>query len=115
MKHSIFNFLEDLGLVWKYAINGLIGGFIWSLYKKSKFWEAFRQILIGGIVSGYFTPVIVSKFGMDLALTGFTSFVIGMLGMVIIDSAYKYALSNYKKWGLVLKILFTKEDRSVNQ
>lgn len=109
MKGNFLNFLNDLGLVWKYALNGLIGGFIWSLYKKSKFWEALRQVIIGGVVSGYFTPVIVVKFGMDLALVGFTSFVIGMLGMVVVDTLYKYVASNYKKWGLILKILFTKD------
>lgn len=113
MKDSIFSALEDLGIVWKYAINGLIGGFIWSLYKKSKFWEAFRQIVIGAAISGYSTPVVISKFGMESGLAGFTSFVIGMLGMVIIDSLYKYILTNYKKWGEILKILFTKE--KVNQ
>lgn len=98
MKFNIIQFLDDLGLVWKYAINGLIGGFIWSMYKKSKFWEAFRQVVIGGVVSGYFTPVIVSKTNMDLSLIGFTSFVIGMLGMVIVDSIYKYLVKIIKKW-----------------
>ena len=110
MKNDIFNFFDSLGLVWKYMINGLVGGFIWSLYKKAKFWEALRQIIIGGVVSGYFTPVIVSKYHMDLSLIGFTSFIIGMLGMVIIDSAYKYVAGNYKKWSLILKILFSKEE-----
>jgi len=110
MKSNFFNFLSDIGIAWKYLINGLIGGFIWSLYKKSKFGEALRQIIIGGIVSGYFTPVVVVKFGMDLSLIGFTSFIIGMLGMVIIDSAYKYAIGNYKKWALILKIIFSKTD-----
>jgi LytS/YehU family sensor histidine kinase len=98
MKYDIFAFLDDLGLVWKYAINGFIGGLIWSMYKKSKFWEAFRQIIIGGIVSGYFTPVIVAKTNMDLSFVGFTSFVIGMLGMVIVDSLYKYLVKLIKKW-----------------
>jgi hypothetical protein len=106
MKSNLINLLGDIGIAWKYLINGLIGGFIWSLYKKSKFGEALRQIIIGGIVSGYFTPVVVIKFSMDLSLIGFTSFIIGMLGMVIIDSAYKYAIGNYKKWGLILKIIF---------
>lgn len=115
MKNTIFSLFNDLGLVWKYAINGLIGGFIWSLYKKSQFWEALRQIIIGGVVSGYFTPVVVAKSNMDLSLIGFTSFIIGMLGMVIIDSAYKYALGNYKKWTLILKILFSKDDKKLNQ
>jgi uncharacterized membrane protein YeaQ/YmgE (transglycosylase-associated protein family) len=111
MKFSLLDFLNDLGLVWKYAINGLIGGFIWSLYKKSKFWEGFRQVIIGGVVSGYFTPVVVTKFQMDLSLIGFTSFIIGMLGMVIVDSAYKYLKSNFKKWPLISKILFSREEK----
>jgi hypothetical protein len=98
MKYDFFHLLDDLGLVWKYALNGFIGGLIWSMYKKSKFWEAFRQIIIGGIVSGYFTPVIVNKTNMDLSFIGFTSFVIGMLGMVIVDSIYKYVLKLIKAW-----------------
>jgi hypothetical protein len=98
MREEILHFLDDLGLVWKYALNGLIGGFIWSMYKKSKFWEAFRQVVIGGVVSGYFTPVIASKTDMDMSIVGFTSFVIGMLGMVILDSIYKYAVGIIKKW-----------------
>lgn len=98
MKQDFLHFLESLGLFWKYALNGLVGGFIWSLYKKSKFWEALRQIIIGGIVSGYFTPVIVTKTNMDLSYVGFTSFIIGMLGMVIVDSIYKYAAGVIKKW-----------------
>lgn len=99
MKFDILHFLDELGLVWKYAINGLIGGLIWSMYKKSNFWESFRQIFIGGVVSGYFTPVIVFKAEMkDMSLIGFTSFVVGMLGMVIVDSIYKYAVRLIKKW-----------------
>ena len=99
MKYTdILKLLDDLGLVWKYALNGLIGGLIWSMYKKSKFWEAFRQIIIGGVVSGYFTPVIVSKTDMGLPFVGFTSFVIGMLGMVIVDTLYKQVVKHIKKW-----------------
>lgn len=116
MKQAILNFLENLGIVWTYLINGLIGGLIWSLYKKSKFWEAFRQVIIGGVVSGYFTPVIAKKANMDLSIMGFTSFVVGMLGMVIIDSFYKYVLANYKKWAYILKLIFSsaKENKLTN-
>ena len=98
MKNDILRFLDDMGLAWKYALNGFIGGLIWSMYKKSKFWEALRQVFIGGIVSGYFTPVIVAKTSMDLSFVGFTSFVVGMLGMVIVDSIYKYVYNLIKKW-----------------
>jgi LytS/YehU family sensor histidine kinase len=109
MKYTIIHLLDDLGLVWKYALNGLIGGLIWSMYKKSKFWESFRQIIIGGIVSGYFTPVIVAKSSMDMSLVGFTSFVIGMLGMVIVDSIYKYAVKLIKKWKEAIIIINQKQ------
>lgn len=106
MKHNWFiDFLNDLGLVWKYALNGLVGGFIWSLYKKKKFWECVRQVIIGGVVSGYFTPVIVVKTNMDLSYVGFTSFVIGLLGLVIIDSIYKVVIGKIKKWKKVIDIL----------
>jgi hypothetical protein len=109
MKYNFLAFLDDLGLVWKYALNGFIGGFIWSMYKKSKFWEAFRQVVIGGVVSGYFTPVIVAKTDMDLSLIGFTSFVIGMLGMVIVDSIYKYLLGVIKKWHDAIIVINSKK------
>lgn len=98
MDNNFLGFLDHLGLMWRYAVNGLIGGFIWSIYKKSKFIESFRQILAGGVVSGYFTPVIVHKVNMDMSMIGFTSFVIGMLGMVIIDTTYKYFVAVLKKW-----------------
>lgn len=98
MKHSFLEFLESLGLGWKYALNGLIGGAIWSLYKKSKIIEGIRQVVIGGVVSGYFTPVIVAKSNMDLAFVGFTSFIVGMLGMIIVDNIYKYVVDKIKKW-----------------
>lgn len=105
MKQLSLDFLNDLGLVWKYAINGLIGGLIWSMYEKSKFWVAVRQIIIGGIVSGYTTPAIVTYTKMDLSFVGFTSFVIGMLGMVIIDSTYKRIIKLIKKWHEALIII----------
>jgi len=98
MKQSFLDFLNDIGLVWKYALNGLVGGLVWSMYEKSKFWTAVRQIFIGGVVSGYSTPLIVNYTAMDLSFVGFTSFVVGMLGMVIIDSIYKYAVKTIKKW-----------------
>ena len=98
MKNDILHWLNDLGIVFKYLVNGLIGGFIFSLYKRSKFWESVRQILIGGVVAGYFTPVIVERTDMSMSYIGFTSFVVGMTGMVIVDSIYKYVASRMKKW-----------------
>lgn len=108
VQDNFFSFLDHLGLVWRYAVNGLVGGFIWSVYKKSKFLESFRQILTGGVVSGYFTPVIVQKTHMDLSMIGFTSFIIGMLGMVIIDTIYKYCEGLLKKWKEAIIIINTK-------
>lgn len=98
MKYEIIRMLEDFGIVFKYLVNGLLGGFIWSLYKKSKLWEAVRQIFIGGIVSGYFTPIIVKHGSLSIESVGFTSFVVGMMGMVIIDTIYKYIHSRLSKW-----------------
>ena len=98
MKNEFLEFLESLGIGWKYLINGLIGGAIWSMYKKSKFLEALRQIVIGGVVSAYSTPVILAKTGMDMSFVGFTSFIVGMMGMIIVDNIYKYVVSKIKKW-----------------
>lgn len=108
MKNGFFQFLDGLGLVWNYAMNGLIGGLIWSIYKKSKFWEAFRQIVIGAIVSGYLTPVIIKQTDMNIQYQGALSFVIGMTGMVVIDSVYKWVLRNMKKLKEALIIINNK-------
>lgn len=98
MKTLIYELVDNLGLVAKYVINGIIGGIVWSLYKRSKFVEALRQIIIGGAVSGYFTPVIAKETSLSSEAIGFTSFVVGMIGMVILDSIYKYLVKNYEKW-----------------
>lgn len=109
MKDNFLDFLNELGIVWKYALNGLVGGFIWSMYKKSKFWEAFRQIIIGGVVAGYVTPIIVSSTNLKMETVGFTAFVIGMMGMVIIDSIYKYLVGVIKKWKDAIIIVNSKK------
>ena len=98
MKDDFIRILGELGIAAKFFINGLIGGFVFSLYRKSKFWESVRQIVIGGVVAGYFTPVIQARTSMDMNYVGFTSFVVGMTGMVIIDSIYKYIVVRTKDW-----------------
>jgi uncharacterized membrane protein YeaQ/YmgE (transglycosylase-associated protein family) len=98
MKNSIIEALANLGLVWNFALNGFIGGTIWSIYKKSKFWESIRQMIVGAFVAGYLTPVIKAKTGMSDQLMGCTSFVVGMLGMVIVDSLYKHVTKLIKKY-----------------
>lgn len=113
MKYNFLDFVHDLGIAWKYALNGLIGGIVWSLYKKSKFWEAFRQVIIGAVVSGYLTPVIVYKTNMSLELIGCTSFVIGMTGMVIIDSTYKMIVKKIKNYKQAIFIVNNKKDDAV--
>lgn len=97
MKNDLVGFFAQLGIVWKYVVNGAIGGLVWSIYKKSKFWEAFRLVFVGSIVSGYATPFIIEETSVKDA--GFISFVVGMIGMVIVESIYKWA---YKK----IKLLF---------
>jgi len=94
MKNEFFSLFEQLGLAWKYLLDGLIGGLVWSVYKKSKFWESVRQIFVGGVVSGFTTPFIVEK--TSLSDAGFISFVVGMIGMVIIEVVYKWGVGKLK-------------------
>lgn len=98
MKNGFIEFLDKLGLVWNFALNGLIGGIVWSVYKKSSLWESARQIIVGTFVAGYLSPFIKAKTAMSEQLMGGTSFVIGMMGMIIIDSGYKHILKLIKKW-----------------
>lgn len=92
MKNEVFSNLDNLGIGLKYLINGSIGAIIWAIYRKARIVEAIRQVIIGGVVAGYFTPVVIAKTNMQMEFVGFTSFVVGMLGMVIIDSIYKTAV-----------------------
>lgn len=94
MKNEFLTFLDDLGIAWKFVINGLIGGAIWSLYKKLNFWPAVRQIIIGGTVAGYTTPFIISKVSPEYA--GFISFVLGITGMAVIEIIYKWGVEKLR-------------------
>lgn len=94
MKNDFVAFLSQLGVEWKYVINGLVGGAVWSLYKKADFWSSVRQIVIGGIVSGYTTPFILEKTSPNSA--GFISFTLGIIGMVLIDLIYKWGVEKLK-------------------
>lgn len=100
MKNEIFSNLDldNLGIGIKYLINGVIGAIIWAIYRKAKIVDAIRQVIIGGVVAGYFTPVIIAKTNMQMEFVGFTSFVVGMLGMVIIDTIYKTVADKIRKW-----------------
>lgn len=92
--NSFLSFLNDLGIGWKYLFNGLIGGVVYAVYNKSKFWDAVRQVFIGGMVSAYTTPLIAEK--LSLSYVGFLSFVIGTVGMVILDSLIKWIIKKVK-------------------
>jgi hypothetical protein len=94
MKNDFLNFLSALGIGYKYALNGIVGGFVWSLHNGSKFWEGLRQIIVGGLVAGYATPVIAER--MNMNYTGFLSFVIGIIGMAVVDSIYKWTVRKVK-------------------
>lgn len=98
MKNDFVLFLEKLGLSWPYLVNGIVGGSIWAIYKKEKWLDAVRQIVIGGVVSGYATPVIVAKTSISLAMTGFISFTTGVAGLVIIDGIYSFIKKQVKKY-----------------
>ena len=96
MNFNIFDFLNDLGIGYKYLLNGFIGAVVWSLYKKLKLIEALRQILIGSIVAGYITPLIAYKEAIPIEYMAALSFIIGMMGMIIIDGIYKYIAGKIK-------------------
>ena len=96
MNFNIFDFLNDLGIGYKYLLNGFIGAVVWSIYKKLKLIEALRQILIGSIVAGYITPLIAYKEAIPIEYMAALSFIIGMMGMIIIDGIYKYIAGKIK-------------------
>lgn len=111
MKYEIFKFLEETGIEYRYLINGFIGALVWSLYKKLKFTEALRQILIGSIVAGYITPLIAYKESIPVEYMAALSFVIGMMGMVIIDSIYKYIVNRVKELKKGREVLLQSEEK----
>jgi hypothetical protein len=94
MRSEIINILDQLGLAWQNLVNGFIGAAIWAIHKKTKFWNAVRQIFIGGIVAGYATPFISKE--ISVREMGFLSFVIGTIGMVIVDNLYIWASKKIK-------------------
>jgi len=100
MRNEFISVLDQLGLAWKYLLNGFIGGLVWAIYKKSKFWESIRQVFVGAMASGYTTPFIAKRLSLQDA--GFISFVIGMIGMVIVEIIYKWGVGK-------LKLLFSSE------
>lgn len=97
MRFDFIKFLEETGVDYRYLLNGFIGAVVWSLYKKLKFTEALRQILIGSIVAGYITPLIAYREAIPVQYMAALSFVIGMMGMVIIDSIYKYIVNKVRQ------------------
>lgn len=96
MKFEFLKFLADLGIGYKYLINGFIGALVWSLYKKLRFIEALRQIIIGSLVAGYITPLIAYSEKISAEYMSALSFIVGMLGMILIDSVYKYLKEKVK-------------------
>jgi len=90
MKFDVVKLLNDLGIGYKYLINGFIGAVVWSIYKKLKFVEAARQIIIGSLVAGYVTPLIAYGEKIAPEYMAALSFVVGMMGMILIDSVYKW-------------------------
>lgn len=96
MNFNFFDFLNEVGIGYKYLINGFIGAVIWSVYKKLKLIEALRQILIGSVVAGYITPLIAYKEAIPIEYMAALSFIIGMMGMIIIDGIYKFIANKIK-------------------
>ena len=96
MNMNFFELLNEIGIGWKYLLNGLIGAAVWSIYKKLRLIEALRQILIGSIVAGYITPLIAYKEAIPIEYMAALSFIIGMMGMIIIDGIYKYIVNKVR-------------------
>jgi hypothetical protein len=94
MKGDLFGLLDQLGLAWQNIVNGVIGSTVWALHKKAKFGVAIRQIFIGAMVAGYTTPFVSKEFSIrDI---GFVSFVIGTVGMVLLDTLYVWISKKIK-------------------
>lgn len=106
---DILQFLEDLGIEYKYLLNGFIGAVVWSLYKKLRFMEALRQVIIGSIVAGYITPLIAYKESIPIEYMAALSFVVGMMGMVIIDSVYKYIVNKIRQLRKGKEVIYQEE------
>lgn len=94
MKIDIISLLDQLGLAWQNLVNGFVGAAVWALHKKMKFWSALRQIFIGGVVAGYSTPFISKETSVQAA--GFLSFVLGVIGMVLVENLYQWASKKIK-------------------
>ena len=107
MKNNVVDFLQAIGISWSSAISGVVGGAVLSIYRKDNFWNSVRNIFTGGVVSGYFTPVLQNYYSVNPQFIGFISFVCGIVGMVVIDCIYKYISSNTKKWKEAFKIIFS--------
>lgn len=94
MRYDFFAFFDRIGLIPSYLLNGFVGGLVWAVYNKSKFWESVRQVFIGMIVSGYCTPFIIEKTSINYA--GFISFSLGVVGMVLVELLYGWAVKKLK-------------------
>jgi hypothetical protein len=111
---NLLEFLNDLGIGWRYLLNGLIGAIVWSIYKKLRLIEALRQILIGSIVAGYITPLIAYKEAIPIEYMAALSFIIGMMGMIIIDGIYKYIVGKVRAFRKGKEILNEELENSKN-
>src|ERR1044072_250241 len=115
MNFNFFDFLNDVGIGYRYLINGFIGALVWSIYKKLRLIEALRQILIGSIVAGYVTPLVAYKEAIPIEYMAALSFIIGMMGMIIIDGLYKYIAGKIKTFKKGKEIINKEElDNSEN-
>jgi hypothetical protein len=98
MRIDPVSILSQLGLAWTDLCNGFVGAAIWAVHRKTKFWAAVRQMFIGGIVAGYSTPFLSKE--LSVKETGFLSFIVGTVGLVILENAYQWIAKK-------IKLLFT--------
>jgi uncharacterized membrane protein YeaQ/YmgE (transglycosylase-associated protein family) len=110
MKFDIVKFLNDLGIGYKYLINGFIGAIVWSIYKKLRFIEALRQIIIGSLVAGYVTPMIAYGERIAPEYMAALSFIVGMLGMIILDTIYKWVKDKFFMFNKLRQLMKMEHD-----
>lgn len=107
MKVEIIKLIESLGIGYKYLVNGFLGAVVWSIYKKLRFIEALRQMIVGSLVAGYITPLVAYGEHIGAQYMAALSFVVGMMGMILVDTVYKYLrdkLMIFKKLKQILKL-----------
>jgi uncharacterized membrane protein YeaQ/YmgE (transglycosylase-associated protein family) len=110
MKDDVVKFISSLGIGYKYLVNGFVGALVWSIYKKLRFIDALRQILVGSLVAGYITPLIAYGENIAPQYMSALSFVVGMMGMMLVDTVYKWLRDKIIVFKRMKKLISAEEE-----